>query len=301
MSDSVRSAAVLVASFAAVVAFTVAVGFVLVPRASVAQPPTGEGPGGSASGAASAPAVARVPTQLGGTLVVSGDRSGSFVVARQPEDGRVGAVGDDGRIFFEGSPPLTVAQLNYDGLSFFPEESDCTVTPGGSNMEAGLAWAEVSCEGLSDVRGNGTISLRGTLALPAIALGIRGDLPEAGGTLDAGGEALEFDEAFMVGLGGFGTASGNSYSMLLEADDGSVLLGFNYDDRTHAIALEGIEQDEGVTEVPPEACTITSSELGRLGPQVAIVELSIDCPSVEFPDRGPVPLRGTLIIEQHDV
>lgn len=295
MNDWLRSAAVLAVSFAGVVALTVGLAVLIVP----APASSSEVPNGGASRVPATPApvgdLDAVPTGVGGTLVVTGDREASLSVDRESSAGQYGLIGDDARIFL-GGDPLTVVQMNLDGLSFFPERDACTVTPGQHNQEIGVASAEVRCTNLADIRDSGVVSVRGVLGIAADMLGMRGDLPPSGGSLVFGDQTLTFTEAWLFPFAGPVMAGEERTNMGLI--DGSTGLYFTYDARTHATDLSFIEISGVVTEVPAGACSIETEEIGKVNPRNTLVDMTVRCPAVELPDRGPIVIEGSVIVEQ---
>jgi hypothetical protein len=184
VSDWFRSITALGAAFAGVVIATLALAALIVSGpTSVPQPSDAAGPGPLAT-APSDPVVA-IPG-LGGELTVTGDRVGTFAFNRSAEGPGFGLTSDDGRIFFDGSP-LAVVQLNLDGLSFFPEPDACTITPGNLTNAIGLGRADLRCDELVDIRGNGEIAISGNLGLPLDLLAVR-ELPLPGGSVTVGQE-----------------------------------------------------------------------------------------------------------------
>ena len=295
MNDWLRSLTVLAVSFAGVVILTVGLAVLIVPTpvgSSVA--PGGASPGASPTSAAIGDLDA-VPAAIGGTLVVTGDREARLVVDREATDGQYGLVGDDARIFLRGDP-LAVVQMNLDGLSFFPEPEACTITPGRHNQQIGVASAEVRCAGLADIRDNGVVNVEGVLGIAADMLGMRGDLPPSGGSLAFGDETLTFTEAWLFPFAGPVMAGEERTNMGLV--DGPTGLYFTYDVHTHATALSFIEIEGDMTEVPGGACTIATSEIGKVNPRNTLVEMTIRCPAVELPDLGSIAIDGTVIVEQ---
>lgn len=313
LRDDLRSLAVLGMGFIAVLAFTLGSAAVVQSRPAGPTPlPLGE------AGAAGPVEVTReyeigaLPTEVGGTLAVSGDREGSFAVNSESignarpvlidgryvlVGGRYGLIGDDGRIFFAGDP-LAVEQMNFDGLSFFPEPDECTITPGRLNADIGVAGAHLVCTDLADVRGSGVITIEGTIGLPGDLLGMRGDLPPAGGTIEVGGETLTFSEAFLDTAPSAVIGGTPYYAMQLSDEDRGMALGFAYDVQTHRLTLAHVMRDGIGSDVGEDACTLGTRELGKLNPRVTVVELSVQCAAVDVPGLGTVAISGTVIVEQ---
>lgn len=298
MNDWLRSITVLAVSFAGVVVLTVGLAVLIVP----APVGSSESPDGGATGAPATPApvgnLDAVPTAIGGTLVVTGDRVANLAVGRESTDGQYGLIGDDARIFL-GNDPLTVVQMNLDGLSFFPEPDACTVTPGRLNQEIGVASAEVRCEELADVRDSGVVNVEGVLGIAADMLGMRGDLPSSGGTIALGDETLEFREAALYAFPMSVIDGPDQTNMGLV--DRRTELYFSYDVQTHGIALVSIERDDVPTDVPADACSIATRQLGKLNPRTTVLDMTLTCSGVELPDLGSVTIDGSLIVEQIEV
>ena len=302
MNDWLRSLAVLALSFAGVVVLTFGLAVLIVPNPVGSSEPPGDGAAGGASGAPSTPApvgdLDEIPAAIGGTLVMTGDREASLPVDREATDGQYGLVGDDARIFL-GGDPLSVTQMNLDGLSFFPEPDDCTITPGQLNQQIGVAGARVHCEDVADIRENGVVTVDGVIGIAADMLGMRGDLPEDGGTVTLGDETLEFSDAWLYQFP-ISTIDGSDQTNM-GLVDGATELYFSYDVQTHAIALVSIERNDVPTAIPANACSIVTRPLGMVNPRTTVLDMTLTCPSVELPDVGTVSIDGSLIVEQIEV
>ncbi|MGZ8564203.1 MAG: hypothetical protein ACXWWU_11360 [Candidatus Limnocylindria bacterium] len=296
MTDWLRSLAVLAASFAGVVVLTVGLAVLIVPD------PVGSSGEPGVADPSDAPATSApignldiAPTAIGGTLVVTGDRALNLVVDRESADGQYGLIGDDARVFI-GGDPLSILQMNLDGLSFFPDPDECTITPGLLNQDIGVAGAHLRCEDLADIRGDGVVTVDGVVGIAADVLGMRGDLPRSGGTITFADETLEFADAVLYAFPSPVIAGEDQTNMGLV--DGRTELYFSYDVQTHGIALVSIERDDVPTEVPPEACSIATRALGKLNPRVTVIEMALTCAAVQLPDLGTVTIDGALIVEQ---
>ncbi len=198
---------------------------------------------------------------------------------------------------FEGDPPA-IAQVSWDGLEFFPEPEDCSITPGELDDQLGVGRAEVECSGLVDIRDGGTISVSGTLGLPLTMVG-DSDLPEMGGSVTVGDETWEFVEAFLFSAP-VNTGAGTEEFHMELADAGRGALRFRYDVQTHRLNVVNVERDGESSALAPGACSLETNELGRLTPTAAIVEMTINCPAAEVPGIGAVPITGTVIVQQID-
>jgi hypothetical protein len=290
MSDWFRSLSVLGIAFAGVAALTLGLAALIVPGAAgSAQAPTVPTP--DASGEVPLPSTDGPITTIGGVLAVTGDRDGSFVLDREATEQGYALVGADGRIFFGGNP-LEVERISYDGLEFYLDPGDCTLAPGERDDPTGVAGVTIACEEIADVRDGGVVSLAGTLGVSADMLGLRGDLPPSGGTIEIGDRALEFPFAsFLMGVSsGFQPSGG-----FLFTDDGRTLLHFNYDPQTHALVFETIEIDGVQTQIEPGSCSLTYTELGRLNPRTTTSEMTIECPSVRMESGETVRIGGTIV------
>ena len=290
MGDWFRSATVLVIAFVGLVVVTIGLANLIVPGRAVG-PGTADGGGGGAT-----PAPTIVPIEgIGGHLTVTGDRTGTLTVTQESNDDRYSLESGNARIVFEGSRPPTVAQLSWEGLEFFPEPGDCTVTPGELDDEIGVGYTEIRCEGLTDIRSGEVIDLAGTLGLALTTVG-ESDLPDMGGSVTAGDETWEFDEALLFAFAAPAVVGTEDYNMVL-TDEAHGVLRFRYDVQTHRLTLVEVERGGDVADLGAGACSLGTNELGRLAPGVAIVALSIDCPAADVPGLGTVPISGTIVIQ----
>lgn len=293
VTDWFRSLGVFGTAFAAVVVFTVGVAAAIVPTGDgSAQSPSAPTVSPGTTDATPMPTAAAQPTTIGGALTVSGDREGTFVLDRETTQDRYGLIGPDGRVLF-GGDPVTVARVQYDGLEFFVDPEDCTVTPGGRHDSSGVAGADVSCPAIEDVRDNGTIALEGRVGVAATLFGLRGDLPESGGSVTLGDKTLTFDVArfTLFSTRGFGFFAGQ-----LVDEEGGGTLSFDYEPQTHGLSLAEVGYAGDVTLVEG-GCSVEEREIGLLDPHTRVVDLHVSCPSIEIPALGDVPLDGSLIVE----
>ena len=293
MNDWFRSLSILGIAFGGVVVLTFGLAAVIVPGASGSARGPGFAPDTSASGG---DPVAGPITAIGGTLVVSGDREGRLVLDREEVGERYALSGRDGRVTFEAGSPLTVAQITYDGLDFFVDPGDCELTPGERDDPSGVAGAHVVCEDIEDVRDNGVVTFQGEVGVAADLLGLRGDLPESGGTLELGDETLTFEFAAMTipsNARFSGIFAGTLY------DPGTqTALNFTYDPQNHAMVLSELQYaGRQPVQLPASACSVTTNDIGLLNPHTHVAEMSVRCAAIEVPELGTVPLEGTLIVE----
>ena len=174
------------------------------------------------------------------------------------------------------------------------DEGDCTLTPGERHDPTGVAGALISCEQVEDIRGGGTVSIEGTVGISADLLGLRGDMPPSGGTLEVGERTIElpFVVLFLGPPSGFAPSGG-----FLVSDDGRTIVQIEYDFQTHALDLTTIEFDGIPTEIDRGACSLTTETIGRLNPHTTTAELTIECASVELASGETVRIGATLIAD----
>jgi hypothetical protein len=289
VNDWFRSVGVIGTAFVAVIVFTLGAAVAIVPSGEDASPATST----PRPDATPAPAVAAQPTAIGGTLAVSGDREGSFVLERETTQNRYGLIGPDGRLLFEGGDPVTVARIQYGGLEFFVQPDDCTVIPGERHDPTGVAGADIRCESINDVRDNGTISVEGRVGVAASLFGLRGDLPESGGTLTLGDETLEIGESWFTipGDGFFGT----SFVGQLVDENAGVSVNFDYDLQTQELSVREVISGGERTRVRGE-CSVDHEEIGILDPHTRVVDLRLGCDRIELAGRGEVSLAGSVVV-----
>jgi hypothetical protein len=286
-NDRLRSFAVLGGAFGGVVAVTVGLSWLLTTG------PTGSTP---ESGSASATAEPGGIPGLGGALAVSGDRQGTFHLTRGTGGDPYALVGDQGRITFEGRPPV-ISQISYEGLEFFPEPDDCPLTPSNNANRIGIGFAELRCENLSDIRGNGTITLSGEVGLP-LDMVAETNLPESGGSLTVGDETWEFAEATLIGYQRPAIAGRTEYNMELEDEDRDASVNFTYDYVSHRLTLASLVRGGEENDVPADRCELLVADVGRPNPRTTVIELTISCVDVEVPGLGRVSISGTVIVDR---
>jgi hypothetical protein len=290
-----RSITLLGMGFAGVVAATLGLAVLIVPDPAGSSPNSETGSPG-ASGAAVLPAPSGGIPGLGGTLMVTGDREGTFVLSRESLEGSYTLVGSLGRITFDG---LEISQLSYDGLDFFLDPRDCTITSGNLDNAVGIGFAELSCIDIADVRETGTITIEGTIGLPVDRL-VERELPPTGGSIAVGDETWTFEFAYLYLWQQPAIAGVTDANMELADEAQETSLSFFYDIQTHRTTVSGAMRDGETVDVPGGACALQREELGRPNPRTTTVQLGIDCPSVEIPGLGPVPITGTVIVDELD-
>ena len=292
MNDWFRSISVLGMAFVAVVTVTIGLAGAIVPSGD-GLPPANADATPDAAAPSVTPGTPPQPTTVGGTLTVTGDREGQLVLDRETTQDRYGLAGPDGRILFDG--PEALARVQYDGLEFFLEPDDCTVERGARHDPTGVAGAHIRCDDIDDIRDNGTISLEGTVGVAADLFGLRGDLPETGGSLRLGDETLTFERARFTLVPFAGAFAGQ---LVDETFDPPAAIGFSYEPQTHAISISQVQfAGDSVT---PSGCTVREEPIGLLNPHVRVVDLTVRCDAVDLPTLGTVPLHGSVIAEVSD-
>jgi len=291
MNDRLRSLAVLGGAVGGVAAVTLGLAWLLAPgstetaRESSSAVPTGEAvaePGG-------------IPG-LGGALAVSGDRQGTFQLTRGRDGDRYSLLGNRGQIVFEGRPSQ-ITQISLDGLEFFPDPDDCTLTPANNSNRIGIGFADLRCEGLADIRDNGTITLSGELGLPLDLVADSG-LPESGGSLTVGDETWVFGDADLIGYQRPAIAGSTAYNMELEDEAHAAAVNFSYDYVSRRLTLANLVRGGEENDVPADACELLVEELGVPNPRTTVIELTISCVDVEVPGLGRVSISGTVVVDR---
>lgn len=299
LNDVLRSLTIVGATVAGVAAVTLGLVGLIVPR-----------PADGVLNASAEPTfdLAIAPDRVGGSLEVSGDRTGTLRLDRGSADVRyepAGAVpelilgdlwltGEDGQIRFSRDPAKGVSQVQYDGLSFFLDPGDCTITPGAHNAAAGLMSALLECLEIADVRDAGVISIEGVVALPADVLGDRGDLPPSGGSIDVGDTTVDFSEAGVLLDGGVDAETGRMQMGLFNDDEEYLVI--EYDPETAEYFLIAIQIADEYAFLS-EACPVAAEDLGRLNPQTTVVRFTIDCDGVDLPGGGFGTVSGSVVAD----
>jgi hypothetical protein len=301
--DALRSLGILSAAAALVALATFALSGVIVPRPT---DPTLVTP---TDGAVELD-LGATPTQIGGRLVVTGDRPGALSVASESsnqgyepdssvagglafERGEVVLTGPEGEIVLNpGTGEVT--RIEYDGLSFYLDPGDCVATSGARNGGLGLMHIDLRCEGITDLRDGAAIGLEGVISVPADALGDRGDLPGPGGTVEIG--QTEIGLVHGVGIvGGFGPVDDGLVPLVVPASDVTGL-GVSYDPEDGTFTLTSYQLEGALVELS-EPCSLPAEELGRINPQTTVVRLALDCASVPLPGGRSGVVTGTVTVD----
>jgi hypothetical protein len=299
MHDLTRALAILGATGAGVTLVTLLLIGAIVPQAMV-EPTSSPVPSFD---------LAVPPDRAGGSLTVTGDRTGTLQIDRAQggvqhvtgdddsvivQRGQFRLIGDDGQIIFGGDPDDGVTQIDFDGLSVYLDPGDCTVTPGARNSASGLIVVLIECPQLAAIRDGGTISVEGVLAIPGDVVGERGDLPQNDGTVDVGEETVALRELIMVG-GGELVGTGRVPLSVHGADLDS-LLALEYDPESAEMFLTFMEADGVPVSIPGE-CPVIAEKLGDLTEFTTVLRLTIDCDNAVLDDGTLVTLDGTVVVD----
>ncbi|HET9417471.1 MAG TPA: hypothetical protein VFP30_08030 [Candidatus Limnocylindria bacterium] len=296
MHGWLRPVSVLGGGFGGVVIVTLGLAGVLVPDRAASFPATPSlGPVADINERGLDP-TSGVPG-LGGTITVTGDREGSFRITREVHQGAYAIEGEGNRITFSGEP-VRVSQVSYDGLEFFPDDDQCSLTTGNLEGAIGIGFADLRCDDLEDVRGGAKVSLSGEIGLPLNRL-VGRQLPKSGGTATVGDETWTFEEASLLTWQQPARGGVSDYNLVLEDRGGPPrALAFAYDIETHALSLANVRVGNTDADVPDGACRFDRHELGPHNPRILVVELTITCPSVDVPGMGVVAISGSAVVDE---
>lgn len=305
MNDWLRSLALVAMAFVAVVVATLGLSGVIVPQRPVT---TGSAPDDEApSGAPFAEPMATpggIPG-LGGALTVTGDYEGTVTLTSDSVAEAYSLEGDDARIVFGDGSPATVEQASFDGWQFFPDEGQCSLTPGNLDNAIGIGFAELRCDDLEEIRGKGTVSFAGEIGMPIDRLAAR-TLPPTGGELTVGEETWTIGESYLAtwqqpmigGVSDYNLVLRNETSAMDEDVRHPSAMNFLYDIETHRLAPATIERRGDEATIPDGACTLDRAELGMHNPRTTVIELTIECPAVDVPGLGTVGISGTVVVDE---
>lgn len=234
-----------------------------------------------------------VPTAYGGQLAVTGDREGDFTLTSESGDGSGFSLsGDDGRMRFQGGgEELAIAQFSYDGLEFFPDEGECTSTPGQTNEEIGIAAAVIECADLLDVRDTATITLEGVVGLPADMV-VERELPELGGTFTIGDETWDAEPSYLLPPEMMGDDESHRLWIGNAAGDAALSLA------SDPLVLRAVYLDGEEHAVEAASCSMTRDDLVAVNPEVTIVGMTLRCDEVEVEDVGMLTVEAEVVLEE---
>lgn len=237
-----------------------------------------------------------VPTAVGARLEFTGAREATVTLDSTVSGPSYGIGDSTTRVFFD-SDPLAIGQMSHDGLTFFPEPEACEFTPGEHDEDTGLVAVSISCLELVDIRGNGSVSIEGQLALPA-DLVIDLDLPDRGGTVAIGDETISFGSDLHLFVGPSLDHGTSEMQLTAVSDSPLATLVFPYDLETDRLRLGRVGFSGGSTNIGPEECSHEMNELAVINPQAKIVEVTFSCPEIQLANVGQVTIEGTLVFEQ---
>lgn len=303
MRGAVGGLAILAATVGGVAAVAFALGAWITPTASLAEPTPTQQPTFD---------LAVAPDAVGGSLEISGDRSGTMTLDTATgtggrfellEDGSV-RVGDPnapvelrgaaGHIRFD-SDSAEVTHIAYDGLSIFVDGSECTITPGAVNEESRLMAALVECSDVADIRGQAVISVTGVVALSAETLLGRGELPPTGGSLEINGSTITLEELDIFLDGEPVEETGRIQWGAFDADSGSGI-SLEYNPEADQFSISGAFSEEAYAGLE-EPCPIAAEELGRINDYTTVMRLEIDCTDAAVEGGGTGSVTGSLIAD----
>ena len=231
------------------------------------------------------------PETLGALLEVTGERSGRFTTDRQGESMGDAYVleGDDGRILIARTDDgeAFIDQMNWDGLDFFFDPGDCSLTPGTVNDDMGLVRTQISCTDVRDVRDTTTISLEGTANVPIGLVMVR-DLPHLGGTLEVTGAV---EETWTIQAGSWEPDFGGEWTLGMFGPDGNLSFSGERDPVPAEIVIGDAAYD-----IAEAACDVATTELAVVDPTTALVEVELACERVELEGVGTVSIEGTVVV-----
>lgn len=286
-----RSLAVLTASAA-----LVTIGVVALAQIAVNDPPDFQDDLATASTLADG-SLDIMPTAVGGELTVSGAREDRMVLDGYANAANFGLSGPKGKVFFE-TDPLTISQMDFDGLAFFPDVDSCIFEPGQENTDVGLVAVTVDCPELVDIRGNGTITLTGYVSLPSDMI-LEQDLPDTGGTVTVGESTFEpVDPVLLIGAD-FSDHGVQEVGLWLGTDrpeDPTVFLA--YDERSDSLTVARVFYERGIAEVEPGECETETTEAAVVNPQASVLRVVFTCDGVDVSSHGSVLVEGDVTFER---
>lgn len=303
MRGAAGGLAILAATVGAVAAVAFALGAWIAPTASLAEPtPTPE------------PTfdLAVAPDAVGGSLEISGDRSGTLTLDTAIGTGGRFELQDDGSVMIrDAAAPIElrgrtghirfdrdtgqVTHIAYDGLSIFLDSGECAVTLGAVDEATGLMAALVECPDIADVRDQAVISVAGVIALPAEALRGRGDLPPTGGSIEINGRTMTFDDLDIFLDGEPDEETGRIQWGAFDADSASGI-SLEYDPEAGLFFFNGAFSEETYAALQ-EPCPVAAEELGALNDYTTVTRLDIECTVVAVEGGGTGSVTGSIVAD----
>ena len=293
---AVGGLAILAATVAGVAAVAFALGAWITPAASLAEPTPTPEPSFD---------LAVAPEDIGGSLDVSGDRSGTMTLdtatgiglQRMRDSGAYAPTelqGAAGHLRFDRDTGQ-ITHIAYDDLSIFLDPDECTITHGAVNEGTDLMVALVECPDITDVRGQAVISVTGVIALPTRALVGRGDLPPTGGSVELDGSAYDFGEVEISLDGEPYEVTGRIREGIIAVDTG-VSIVLEYDPETDQFFVSGFTTGFDYGEFV-EPCLLGVEKLGRLNDYMTVMRLDIECADVAVTGGGTRSVTGSIVAD----
>lgn len=299
--------AILAATVGGVAAVAFALGAWITPGASLVEPTPTPQPTFD---------LAVPPDVIGGSLEISGDRSGTMTLdtasgiglERMPNSGAYAPTelqGPAGHIRFDRDTGR-ITHIAYHDLSIFLDPDECTVTHGAVNEATDLMVALVECADITDIRGQAVVSLTGVIALRTHALLGRGDLPRTGGSVELDGSAYDFGEVEI-------SLDGEQHPSALDpaatqpqetgriregiiAVDTAVTIVLEYDPATDRFFVSGFTSGFDYAEFV-ELCPVGVHELGGLNDFTTVMRLDIECADVAVSGGGTRSVSGSIVVD----
>lgn len=252
------------------------------------------------------------PSEISGSLRMSGDVEGEFIV--KPSATRLR---DDGVLWLEsetsdrllmqaGAAGTQIELASLRGHNFFPDSESCVFGPGRANEETGLVVTAIECPDMADVQASVIVSLQGDVALP-LRLVFADGRYEGGGVLTVFGELqrdvpfvrstwLVFPEARLHQPRG---GSVGSFSLDGKNPGDSVTITELKDGELQVVSLEfdGKEFSPSLND-----CSVNTSSLRLVAPGVEQIEIDISCANVESVESdATVGVRGSVVVDRTEI
>ncbi|HJR93382.1 MAG TPA: hypothetical protein VJ938_13140, partial [Acidimicrobiia bacterium] len=271
-------------------------------------PSTSVGAAPSPSGEGSTPGIQSdgPPNAEGGTLAVTGTEAGALVLTGTDRDAITGYTlsGPDGQITFgrQETGEVFIDHLIYNGMDFFLDPGECTVTEGDLNPDVGVVEALVSCPEITDLRQTATLTVQGSVGVASTLLSERDDLPETGGSVTVSGDlSLDFavEDAFWVSYDTHTiTAFPNPVGLYTEEKDGQDFAALEIDQNADGSSLwvGRVVEGPNTFDVPENRCPVGAESLGALSPSVDLARLTIGCTDLAVPDLGTISIEGSVVV-----
>ncbi len=258
------------------------------------------------------------PTAIGGSLRVTGDRTGTMALdeavgtgprVQAREEGGfssrpaadVELRGPDARVQFDRNDG-SVTQIGFEDMAFYLDPGECTVTMGAAHPQNGLMTAMVECTDIADIRDKGVVSIAGIVALPVEVLRGRAGIPESGGEVTLTPESVGPGEpqVTMVTL-----EEAELFLDVPPGEDGRITSGgfteaggfaVEYDPEAEIFYLTQVSAGD-LYAVATDPCPVTTGELGRISDTVRVVRMEFDCADWRDVEGDPVAVSGSIVAD----